>query len=129
MSLADDLRISLQTLEDYTDSPTFQWRGDTYPCTVSTESRGTTYESGGKISEIQMTLIVRSDALPIQIKELGDSAIGTADQDTGTADSAKAPPKSGRIVYFKNRRYRIVGMVRNDPQAGFYRMDLTSADR
>ena len=129
MSLADDLRQSLRTMESYTGDQSFRWKDATYPCNVSTEQRGTVYEAGGKMAEIQMTLIVRGDVVPIREIQLASSALTTSDSDAVTADAAGSPPWAGGIVWFKERKYRIAGQVRNDPQAGFYRMDLVSANR
>lgn len=109
MSLADDILRSLRTAETFTGSQTFTFQGIDYPCTVSTETRGNTYEIGGKLEEVQRSLFVRAEVLV--------DGIFPVDR-----------PHSGVVIQQGGESFRVLS-VRYDPMTAFYRLELSSAKK
>jgi len=124
MSFQGLIQHGLRTCENVfggaAGAPTFDWRGQTYPCIVSGLRRGTAIAVGGFEVMIVATLIVRKDVLPERLtvdsdEVTVDSSLITTDQDF--------PPSAGKIVTHKNRRYR-VGAVTEPVGNAHWQIDL-----
>ncbi len=137
MSLGSDIALLHRTLQTYSPHEC-TLRGAVVPCTPSTESRGTILASGGKELEIQLTLFILQEDLIAALHSqeaitnpgsvTADDALATADSEELTSDDATCPPRSGEILTYKQRQYRIE-TVRAESDDTVYRLELGSPDR
>ena len=123
--LGSDLQLGMRTLEAYAPQR-IEYRDDTFDCVVSTEQRGNLVTVGGKELEVSFTAFIRVNALGLAGSRFGgDACLTTADDTDITADNFTTRPRTGEIVRYQQRRYRI-GDVRVENDEGVWRLELTS---
>lgn len=102
----DLLAAGLADLEKSIGEPTFTWLGVAYACSKSSLRKGVSVEFGGKIFEIQFTLIVRKSVI---------------------AGSA-APVDPGKTLIVDGTEYR-VAFVRDPSPGAHFQYDLIDVNR
>lgn len=125
--LATMLDAGLSLIESLNGGPTFTWNGDSIPCMVNSERRGTVLEIGGLALEVELTLIVRKSLIRGGIT--ADSTIVLVDSTDWTVDSGvDKEPNPGKKLIRKGRTYRIAS-VRIAGTDSHYELDLVSPNK
>lgn len=126
--LGADIDLGLRTLEAYAPRQML-YRGQIMACVASSEQRGITYAEGGKELDIALTLIVRVAVLGTVLNRItADTFLVTADTEELTADNISSPPRSGEIITYQGREYRLIA-PRLDPNEGAWRLELADTNR
>lgn len=102
----DLLAAGLKDLEKNIGEPTFTWLGIEYTCSKSSLRKGVSVEFGGKIFEIQFTLIVRKSVIA----------------------SAALPVEPGKTLTVDGAEYR-VAFVRDPSPGAHFQYDLIDVNR
>lgn len=138
MNLHDGLDAMLEHFEelqapsDATVTHICQWRGNLFPCVITTERRGEQVELGGDVMEVAITVFIRVSVLQ-PFLDSSNSQI-TADQDvsinTITTDNDTIEPAPNHAVEIsdRSRTYRIAA-VRLDGPESHYALDLVDPYR
>jgi hypothetical protein len=130
MSLvSDELESPLEELETDLGSATFTFNGVAYPCILSTETRGSDLESGGYVSDVDLTILVRRSQLPSALTV--DSTLVTADSTAYTADNNTIHPRPGNRASTSvngSRVYRVIE-IRLVPGGSHYEVRCMDANK
>ena len=113
MSIRTELQRALKELERDIESPECTFRGEDYPCSISTLERGTTLVIGGKEVDIVFAL---------RIRKAGKLANGAP-----YAFTAETAPKDGNTLSYDGITYRIARA--DDTVGAFIMLHLTSINK
>lgn len=113
-------------LEQKLGSPTYVCNGATIPCIPTTARRGTEIAMGGHLATVDLTLLVRVNALPTGVTV--DSTVITVDSTSTTVDSSQNRPVSGRKITHANKQYRVIS-IGTAPGGSHLEVDLEDVNR
>lgn len=103
MSIRRDIESSLEEAERDLDSPVMEWQGALIPCVPSYERTATLIDSDGNPLTTDLALLVRRENFITS-----DTTVITSDSDLVLSDNFTPAPKSGEIVVFEKRNYKVI---------------------